>query len=175
MPTHCFGNDHTRQRPRQLRPDLYDRVGDDGRHGHRAARPRRRHGDREASARLRAASRAQIEIRAIPAREWDQQVLAVEASGGYSQGEWVVISGGRSFLIDLTDPARAEVEAASALADDVMDELNRPWPELVTGGVLETQVDELGVAVWSHPSGIACPVGYLQQALGSAGLIIAAR
>jgi hypothetical protein len=116
-------------------------------------------------------SRAGIETRVIPACEWDQQVPPVEASDGYSQSEWVVISGGRSFLVDLADPARAEAEAASALADEVMDELDRPWPELARGGVLETEVDQLGIAVWSHSSGIACPIGYLQQTLGAAGLL----
>jgi hypothetical protein len=116
-------------------------------------------------------TRAGIEIRAIPAAEWDQHVPPVEPSDPYSDTEWVVMSGGRSFLVDLADPARAEAEAASALADDVMDDLNRPWPALATGGVLQASVDELGIAVWAHPSGLTCPVGYLQQALGAAGLL----
>jgi hypothetical protein len=79
-------------------------------------------------------TRAGIEIHAIPASEWDQRVPPVELSDRYSDTEWVVISGGRSFLVDLADPARAEANAASALADDVMDDLNRSWPELSTGG-----------------------------------------
>jgi hypothetical protein len=116
-------------------------------------------------------TRAGIEIHAIPASEWDQRVPPVEMSDRYSDTEWVVISGGRSFLVDLADPARAEAKAASALADDVMDDLNRPWPELATGGVLQTSVDELGIAVWADPSGLTCPVGYLQQTLGTAGLL----
>jgi hypothetical protein len=113
------------------------------------------------------------QLRLVRASEWDEIVPAIggRATGAYSVSEYVLLVGRRSFVLDLSVPAQAIAAAASALADDVMDQAGRPWPELTAGGVLEARVDELGEAVWASATGVLCPIGYLQQALGRTGLI----
>ena len=76
----------------------------------------------------------------------------------------VCVVGGRSFPIGISrglEPAVAAV--ASALQDEAMDHLNRPWPQVgARAVVLEPVVDEAGLAVWASADGaIRCPVGYL--------------
>jgi len=61
--------------------------------------------------------------------------------------EPVCVAGGRSFPVSLRDGVEAAVvDVASALQDDVIDRLGRPWPEVNVGGqagaVLEPELDD---------------------------------
>jgi len=90
--------------------------------------------------------------------------------------EPVCVAGGRSFPVSLRDGVEAAVvDVASALQDDVMDRLGRPWPFVnlgeLGGAVLEPELDGWGMAVWASKRGIACPVGYLQSTLGALRVI----
>jgi hypothetical protein len=86
----------------------------------------------------------------------------------------VCVAGGHSFPVSLhSGAAHALVAVASALQDDVMDHLNRPWPELVNPAVvLQPHIDERGEAVWaSDDSSVRCPIGELQSTFGAPGRI----
>lgn len=87
----------------------------------------------------------------------------------------VCVAGGHSFRVSLrSGVAGAIVAVASALQDDVMDHLNRPWPELVSPAVvvLQPRIDERGEAVWASEDGsVRCPVGELQSTFGVPGLL----
>ena len=89
----------------------------------------------------------------------------------------VCVSEGHSFLVPLRNGfSQALSGIASALADDVMDRLNSPWPVIRRRNgvtvVLEPQVDGAGVVVWASSDGeVLCPVGYLYSTLGIAGVL----
>jgi hypothetical protein len=59
----------------------------------------------------------------------------------------------------------AAVEIASYLQDIVMDDLNRPWPQVQLRGsmiVLEPRLDDSGVPVWAG-RGVMCAFGELHS------------
>jgi hypothetical protein len=91
-----------------------------------------------------------------------------------SDDDPVCVAGGHSFPVSLRSGiAEAVVAVASALQDDAMDHLNRPWPELVSPAVvLQPRIDERGEAVWASDDGsVRCPVGQLQSTFGVPGLL----
>lgn len=79
----------------------------------------------------------------------------------------VIAIGGRCFVAGLTRGVEAACAySADALADDVMDLLGRPWPELRLrdgGGVLRADVDSAGIACWFLGESAACPIGSLRE------------
>ena len=87
----------------------------------------------------------------------------------------VCVAGGHSFPVSLRSGVEeAVVTIVSALQDDVMDQLNRPWPELAGPAVvvLQPRIDDRGVAVWASNDGsVRCPVGELQSTFGVPGLL----
>ncbi len=100
--------------------------------------------------------------------DWDAQIpsrmqVEPELPACAAGDDVVCVCGGRSFLVHLHQGLETAVAAvAGTLQDDVMDELNRPWPVAPGGAVLEPTVDSSGVAVWSSADGeLRCPVGYL--------------
>jgi hypothetical protein len=89
----------------------------------------------------------------------------------------ICVCGGHEFPLDVEAVEPACAEAASRLQDDAMDELNRPWPELVTSGgeylgVLTPAEPGPGVAVWQLKGEAFCAVGHLHRAVEAAGLRI---
>jgi hypothetical protein len=76
--------------------------------------------------------------------------------------------GGRRFGAQLARGVElACAHSADKLADDVMDLLGRPWPELRlyggASGVLRADVDPAGIACWFFNDSAACPVGTLRE------------
>jgi hypothetical protein len=91
-----------------------------------------------------------------------------------SDDDPVCVAGGHSFPVSLRSGVEeAAVAVASALQDDAMDHLNRPWPELVSPAVvLQPRLDERGEAIWASDDGsVRCPVGQLRSAFGAPGLL----
>ena len=87
----------------------------------------------------------------------------------------VCVAGGHSFPVSLRSGIEeAVVAVVSTLQDDVMDHLNRPWPELDGPAVivLQPRIDDHGAAVWASDDGsVRCPVGELQPRFGTRGLL----
>jgi hypothetical protein len=80
----------------------------------------------------------------------------------------VIAVGGRRFVAGLARGVEAAcAHGADTLADDVMDLLGRPWPELRLrgggGGVLRADVDSAGIACWFLGESAACSVGSLRE------------
>lgn len=91
----------------------------------------------------------------------------------------VLVAGGHEFPLDVASGGVEQAcgYAAYQLQDDAMDELNRPWPELVSStgepiGVLTAPAEVHGVAVWELSGEPFCAVGHLQRAVEAAGLRI---
>jgi hypothetical protein len=88
----------------------------------------------------------------------------------------VATAGGHTFSIDLKHGVEdAASRIASGLQDDVMDDLGRPWPELIRPdgqplGVLEPGGD--AIACWSLRATPFCAIGHLHAAVKAAGLVI---
>ncbi|HEX8497262.1 MAG TPA: hypothetical protein VF661_08720 [Actinomycetales bacterium] len=105
-------------------------------------------------------------VRFLDQQDWDTEVpsiVQVEQEPTADATDVVCVCGGRSFLVHLHHGLESAVAAvASALQDDVMDQLNRPWPVAAGGAVLQPAVDRSGLAVWATADGVLrCPVGYL--------------
>lgn len=91
-----------------------------------------------------------------------------------NQDDPVCVVGGRSFPVSLREGLpSALVAVVSALQDEVMDRLNRPWPQVITPAVvLEPVLDEEGVAVWaSRDRSLRCSIGYLTSTFGAVGAL----
>jgi hypothetical protein len=111
----------------------------------------------------------------IPARDWPTAVPDPTFDPAqYGFDELVCVTDRGSFLVDSRSAASLTVDIASRMADQVMDELNSPWPTMVTGEVLEPELDADGVAVWaSEDARLCCPIGYLSTTFAAAGLLLA--
>lgn len=90
----------------------------------------------------------------------------------------ILVCGGHEFPLDVAGGVeQACGYAADQLQDDAMDELNRPWPELVSpagesAGVLMAPAEVHGVAVWTLSGEPFCAIGHLHRAIEAAGLRI---
>ena len=90
----------------------------------------------------------------------------------------ILVAGGHEFPVDPSGGAEyACGDAAYRLQDDAMDELNRPWPELINSsgdsvGVLAIPAEVRGVAVWELSGEPFCAVGHLHRAVAAVGLRI---
>lgn len=90
----------------------------------------------------------------------------------------ICVSGGRSFLLRTRAGFEgAVVQVASALADEAMGELGRPWPQLRTtegsSVVLEAGLDAGGFAVWGSASlAWTCRIGQLEACVASHGAAV---
>jgi hypothetical protein len=113
----------------------------------------------------------------IQAQDWAMAVPDPSFdSAQYRSDELVCLTGSGSFLVDSRSAASLTVDIASRMADEIMDELNSPWPMLVTGEVLEPEVDADGVAVWaSRDARFCCPIGYLSTTFVAAGVLLTKR
>ena len=119
---------------------------------------------------LQARLRVDLSVPGMPAIEVGRdssfgEVLPAGAPGR-STADIVVIAGGHRFSANLGRGVEAAcAHAASVLQDDVMDLLQRPWPELTLGavrGVLEPGLDPFGIAHWSLRGRPVCAVGHLR-------------
>ena len=81
----------------------------------------------------------------------------------------VVSAGGHRFIAGLSRGVEAAcAHAADQLQDDVMDDLNRPWPEVTIGsrtGVLQAALEPLGIAHWRLGEQPVCAIGHLRPLL----------
>ena len=90
----------------------------------------------------------------------------------------ICVSGGRSFLVHtLAGFEGAVAQVASALADEAMGELGRPWPQLRSAdgsfAVLEAQRDANGFAVWgSARLSWTCRIGQLDACVARLGAVV---
>ena len=88
----------------------------------------------------------------------------------------ICICGGHEFQAQLQGGVeQACITIAWQLQDDVMDELNRPWPELLDAGGNFVGVPTPGgdpIAVWALRGEPFCSVGHLQRAVEAAALRI---
>jgi hypothetical protein len=119
-----------------------------------------------------------LDVPSITFTSYPEWVASSAVSTSPSDQPWppvadlVCVCGGHSFPFNLDDGVETAVaHIASALQDDAMDHLNRPWPRVgVDQVVLEPRVDEQGLAVWASRDGsVACPVGYLSSTFGAVG------
>ncbi|MGW7682905.1 hypothetical protein ACWGID_19360 [Kribbella sp. NPDC054772] len=102
-----------------------------------------------------------------------------DPSWSHSAGDDVIlVCGGHEFPVDVEDVEAACAFAADRLQDDAMDELNRPWPELIGPGgeylgVLAVLTDPgPGVATWALRGQPFCAVGHLLRSVQAAGVRI---
>lgn len=110
-------------------------------------------------------------VRFIRYGEWVDQ-LGSDAD----PDEPVCVCGGRSFPVSLVEGGEgALVRIADQLADEVMDRVAHPWPQVLVGGtthVLQAVLDETGLAVWASSDGqMRCPVGFLNATFGRVGAL----
>jgi hypothetical protein len=87
----------------------------------------------------------------------------------------VCVASGSSFPIQIADGVETGCwRAAHELQDQVMDDLQRPWPAFEVDGSLLVPIPDLdpwGKACWQVESRFRCPVGYLRSALRIFGAI----
>lgn len=93
----------------------------------------------------------------------------VDYANPHAHRLFFLASGGIASLDHVPDSIGAlAVEMASILQDLVMDDLFRPWPEVVVGGrsaVLEPRVGPDGTAEWAEHGRSFCLVGRLREHL----------
>ena len=81
----------------------------------------------------------------------------------------VCVAFGRSFPIQITEGVeRGCFHVAYQLQDQVIDDLQRPWPAFEVDGSLLVPIPDLdpwGRACWHVEGRFRCPVGYLRSAL----------
>lgn len=110
-----------------------------------------------------------IEFRADPA--WTGEPTE-------SPADVIVVCGGHEFPAGLEGGVEQVCwNATWQLSDDVMGELNRPWPELTDAGgafvgVLDVPAEPPDVAVWMLKGRAFCAVGQLHKGCEAAGLRI---
>lgn len=79
---------------------------------------------------------------------------------GFDEDEALVITDGRVNVIGGGTTAELVTAAADEIATHIMDELNRPWPELPGARVLQVAQVE-GDIVWRHKTRVVCRLGDL--------------
>ena len=88
----------------------------------------------------------------------------------------ICVCGGHEFQAQLQGGVeQACVTIAWQLQDDVMDKLNRPWPELLDqhGNFVGVPTPDAGpIAAWKLKDEPFCAVGHLHRAVDAAGLRI---
>jgi hypothetical protein len=81
----------------------------------------------------------------------------------------IVKAGGHRFSAGLSYGVEAAcAHAADQLQNDVMDDLNRPWPQVTIGshtGVLEAALEPFGIAHWRLGEQPVCAIGHLRPLL----------
>lgn len=81
----------------------------------------------------------------------------------------IIKAGGHRFSAGLSYGVEAAcAHAADQLQDDVMDDLNRPWPWVTIGsrtGVLEAALEPFGIAHWRLGEQPVCAIGHLRPLL----------
>lgn len=89
-----------------------------------------------------------------------------ESIQGFEDGEVVLAIDRNVRALSESDPTTTLlIEVAEALAEEVMDRLNRPWPELIDGtAVLSPTETDDGRVVWSG-GGWSIPLGDLKGGL----------
>lgn len=108
----------------------------------------------------------------------DTRLAAIEFHVKLS-GEVTCVCGGHEFPLPFDDAETACAYAAYMLQDDAIDELGRPWPELLDSdgkfvGVLVPPADAEGggIAHWALREEPFCTIGHLHEAVAAAGLRI---
>lgn len=101
-------------------------------------------------------------IRDLDGTIWSTPVRpdGMEYIDSFDPDEALVICGGSIKVLDGDTPDEIVTDAADEIATVIMDELNRPWPELPGWVVLQVALVD-GEIVWRHKTRVVCRLGDL--------------